>query len=411
MHLFARSRMSVTISLLTLVTLLASVAAFQVAGMPTAHAATASAPTQTLLTLNSLGTAKLTAPGQTTQSAAPSNIEVPPVEDREDSPKLQISGQTPPIAPPPAGTPAPNPAGLKVTTNNPGFKGFNGLSHFDQRNAGTGAFTNTQFSLEPPDQGLCASNNSVLDSVNTALEVRSTNGTLLTGPTPINQFFGLTPEIDRTTVTFGDFTSDPKCYFDPATQRWFVTVLQISVDPASGAMIAPTHTLIAVSQTSDPTGSWRTFAIDTTNDGTNGTPSHANCPCFGDQPLIGANADGFFVTTNEFGLAGGFNGAQVYAISKRGLVQAASNPGSAFTSKVVLIDASQALVPFGGLSFSIQPSTQPAGIQLGLENNGTEYFLSSLDFTGTVDNRIAAWALTNTRSLNQSTPNVSLTST
>ncbi len=413
MRFIVRSRMSVTISLLTLVTLLASVAIFQTASPSVAHAATASAPTQTLLTLNSLGTTKLTATSQSTQSATSSNIEVRPTEDREDSPKLQINGATPPpIAPPPAGTAPPNPAGLNVTTNNPGFSGFNGLSHFDQRNAGTGAFTNTQFSLEPPDQGMCASNNFVLDSINTALEVRSTKGALLNGPTPINQFFGLAPELNRTTVTFGDFTSDPKCYFDPATQRWFLTVLQISVDPASGAMIAPTHTLIAVSQTSDPTGNWRIFSIDTTNDGTDGTPSHANCPCFGDQPLIGANADGFFVTTNEFPLfTGGFNGAQVYAISKRGLVQAASNPGSAFTSKVVLIDASQALVPFGGLSFSIQPSTQPAGIQLGLENNGTEYFLSSLDFTSTVDNRIATWALTNTRSLDQSTPNVNLTFT
>ena len=413
MRFIVRSRMSVTISLLTLVTLLASVAIFQTASPSVAHAAAASAPTQTLLTLNSLGTTKLTATSQSTQSATSSNIEVRPTQDREDSPKLQINGATPPpIAPPPAGTAPPNPAGLNVTTNNPGFSGFNGLSHFDQRNAGTGAFTNTQFSLEPPDQGMCASNNFVLDSINTALEVRSTKGALLNGPTPINQFFGLAPELNRTTVTFGDFTSDPKCYFDPATQRWFLTVLQISVDPASGAMIAPTHTLIAVSQTSDPTGNWRIFSIDTTNDGTDGTPSHANCPCFGDQPLIGANADGFFVTTNEFPLfTGGFNGAQVYAISKRGLVQAASNPGSAFTSKVVLIDASQALVPFGGLSFSIQPSTQPAGIQLGLENNGTEYFLSSLDFTSTVDNRIATWALTNTRSLDQSTPNVNLTFT
>ncbi|HZO72871.1 MAG TPA: hypothetical protein VFB60_11770 [Ktedonobacteraceae bacterium] len=412
MQSFVRSKMSVTISLLTLITLLASVAIFQAAMPSVAHAATASAPTQTLLTLNSLGAARLTAAsGQTTQGA--SDIEVSPAADRESSPKLEINGSTPPpIAPPPAGTAPPNPAGLNVTTNNPGFRGFNGLSHFDQRNAGTGAFTNTQFSLEPPDQGLCASNNFVLDTVNTALAVRSTNGTILTGPTPINQFFGLAPEVVRSTPpVFGDFTSDPKCFFDPTTQHWFLTVLHISVDPASGAMQAPTHTLIAVSQTADPTGTWRTFSIDTTDDGSNGTPSHPNCPCLGDQPLIGANADGFFVSTNEFGLAGGFNGAQVYAISKRGLVQAASNPGSAFTSKVVHIDASQALVPFGGLSFSIQPSTQPFGIPLGLENNGTEYFLSSLDFTGTVDNRIATWALTNTRSLNQSTPNVSLTFT
>ena len=76
------------------------------------------------------------------------------------------------------------------------------------------------------------------------------------------------------------------------------------------------HTLIAVSKTSDPRGAWFTYSIDSTDDGLNGTPSHAGCPCFGDQPLIGANDDGFYITTNEFGA--GFNGAQIYAMSKAG---------------------------------------------------------------------------------------------
>ena len=48
-----------------------------------------------------------------------------------------------------------------------------------------------------------------------------------------------------------------------------------------------------------------------------GTPEHAGCPCFGDQPLIGADQYGFYVSTNEFPLfQAGFNGAQVYAMSK-----------------------------------------------------------------------------------------------
>ena len=410
MRLFVRSKLSHTLSLLTLVTLLASLAVLQTVGSSTVHAAAPS--NTTLLKLASLGTTNLGTASRAAavkQAATTSSLETRPGEEVEHSPKLFINGSTPPIAPPPAGTAAPNPAGVHVTTTNPGFTGFNGLSHADQRNAGTGAYTNTQFSLEPPDQALCASNNFVVDSINTAVAVRSTNGTVLTGPTPINQFFGLAPEVDRVNIVFGDFTSDPKCYFDAATQRWFLTVLQADTDPASGAFTGPTHVLIAVSQTSDPTGNWRIFSINTTNDGTNGTPKHANCPCLGDQPLIGADANGFYVTTNEFPqFTAGFNGAQVYAVSKRALVQAASNPSVSFFPAVVLIDASQNLVPFGGLSFSIQPSTQPAGFQLGRENNGTEYFLSSLDFTGTVDNRIATWALTNTRSLDQSFPNVSL---
>src|SRR5437867_10531674 len=35
--------------------------------------------------------------------------------------------------------------GKAVVTTSPGFSGFNGLTHRDQRLAGTGAYTNTQF--------------------------------------------------------------------------------------------------------------------------------------------------------------------------------------------------------------------------------------------------------------------------
>ena len=45
----------------------------------------------------------------------------------------------------------------------------------------------------------------------------------------------------------------------------------------------------------------------------------------GDQPLIGADLNGFYVTTNEFPIVGdGFNGAQIYAISKTALETSSS---------------------------------------------------------------------------------------
>lgn len=407
MRLLSRSRVSIPFSLLAVVALLASLSTFQV-GSGVAHAATAT--NTTILKLAPLGTTQII--GGSTASNGNDKLEVSPREDDEGSPKLFINGSTPPVTPPPAGTLPPNPNGKTVTTRNPGFNGFNGLTHADQRNAGTGIYTDTQFSLEPPDQGLCVNGKFVLDTINTAITVRNPAGTVLSGPTPINQFFGLTPEVDRVNTVFGDFTSDPKCYFDPATQRWFLTVLQGDTDPATGNMTGPTHVLIAVSSSANPTGTWRTFSLNTTDDGTDGTPKHANCPCLGDQPLIGADANGFYITTNEFPqFTSGFNGAQVYAISKQALVQAASHPAQAFFPAVVMIDASQDLVPFGGLSFSIQPATQPAGSFLGRENHGTEYFLSSLDFNSAVDNRIAAWALTNTNSLASSFPNVQLSFT
>jgi hypothetical protein len=300
-----------------------------------------------------------------------------------------------------------------VSFQSSGFQGFNGLSHVDQRTANSG----NQFSLEPPDQGLCAGNGYVVETVNDVLRVFDTNGNPLTGVEDMNTFFGLAAAIDRAHGNVrGPFLSDPRCLFDRQTQRWFISELMEDSGANTGAT-GRNFNLIAVSQTSHPTGAFTIFKYDVTDDGLGGTPAHPSCPCFGDQPLIGADQSGFYQTTNEFNNPGSaFNGAQVYAISKAGLV-AAANSTTAKLPLVVHIDASQQLVPFGGLSYSLQPATsQQDQNDQGDQNdqvgqsagNGVEYFLSALQFVDTFDNRIAVWAITNTNSLNSKTPNLHL---
>jgi hypothetical protein len=63
---------------------------------------------------------------------------------------------------------------------------FNGLTHRDQRLANGG----NQFSLEPPDQGLCVGNGFILETVNDVLRVYSTSGSALTNPIDLNTFLG-----------------------------------------------------------------------------------------------------------------------------------------------------------------------------------------------------------------------------
>ena len=304
--------------------------------------------------------------------------------------------------------PEPNvPASFVVGFQAPGFHGFNGLSHVDQRTANGG----NQFSLEPPDQGLCAGNGFVVETVNDVIQVYNQQGLPLTGVEDMNTFFGFVAAVDRTVVPriFGPFLSDPKCYYDHQTQRWFVSELAQDNGTNVGAT-GRNLNLLAVSLTSDPTQGFAIFSYDVTDDGLNGTPNHAGCPCFGDQPLLGADKFGVYQTTNEFG-ASTFNGAQIYAISKAQIIAAANTSGP--LPEVIAIDASQQLVPFGGLSYSIQPATSPSGgdwdnDQEGAIKNGAEYFLSALQFIDTFDNRIAVWALTNTRSLNSNAPTLAL---
>jgi hypothetical protein len=287
----------------------------------------------------------------------------------------------PPSIPTPGGT-AISTAGSELTSS------FQGLNHFDQRTANGG----NQFSLEPPDQGLCTGNGQIVEAVNDVMSVYSAGGTR-TPVVDLNTFFGLPAAINRTTGARGDFLSDPKCYFDTATNRFFLTILQEDPAPSPRA-----HTLIAVSKTGDATGSWWLYSLDATDDGLNGTPSHPGCPCFGDQPLIGADKNGFYISTNEFGAT--FNGAQIYAMSKTALENGTVPPVVQFQSPPLA----------ESLAYSVQPATSPTSASYDTANGGTEYFLSSLDFDGTLDNRVAAWAIINTKSLNSATPKLTLQS-
>ena len=297
-----------------------------------------------------------------------------------------------PISDQPGGAVVPRPSTTAVGSGSSALKvSFEGLNHFDQRYANGG----NQFSLEPPDQGLCAGPGGIIEGVNTAIQVYSAKGVPLSGVVDINSFFGLSAEFDRTTGVVGEFTSDPKCYYDNDTGHYFMTILEQDAAPSTN-----TYTLIATSVTGDPTGAWNIYWLNTTNDGTGGTPSHASCPCFGDQPLIGADRYGFYVSNNEFGVAGGFNGAQLYAMSKVALERAQSPAVQMWDN-----------IPLGVYpAYSVQPATSPTAASYSSANNGTEYLMSALDYTGTVDNRIAVWSLTNTRSLTTAHPNVILTS-
>lgn len=298
------------------------------------------------------------------------------------------------------------------TRSNPEVRfSITGLNLHDQRFANGG----NQFTVEPPDQGLCAGNGFVLESVNDVLRIFDSAGVALTGPIDLNTFYGYAPAINRAAapVTFGPSITDPSCYFDQETHRWFHLVLTLDrASPTAQALSGTNHLDIAVSTTADPTKPWVVYHVPVQNDGTQGTPDH-NCqarsgtqlvhgPCLGDYPHIGADAHGIYVTTNEFNLnAPGFRGAQIYAFSKRAL--AANAP----TVSVQLFDTTDpALTLDGSPGFTVWPAVSPAAHHDhdddGDDGRGTEFLLSSVAvFSDTrMDNRLRVWSLTNTRSLN-----------
>jgi hypothetical protein len=328
----------------------------------------------------------------------------------------------------------PTVSSVKKAKSNPTFNfGFEGLNHYQQRYSRGG----NQFSVEPPDQGMCVGNGQVVEAVNDVFNVysASTGQSLLPNNTAtnivagfprnvnhsvdLNSFYGYTAAINRSTGVRGEFVTDPSCIYDAQTQRFFVVVLSLDSQPpdqlpgpCQGVFTCVNHLDIAVSQTNDATGSWNIYKVGVTNDGTNTGGANPG-PYLGDYPHIGADANGFYITTNAYPWhANGFSGAQIYALSKAQLAAGAA------TVNMQHIDTSgQVNAPSDAGStqpgFTLWPSQSPGTSQFASANNGTEYFLSSnaadeaqKPVAGTAgtrtSNQLVVWTLSNTASLNTS---------
>ncbi len=313
-----------------------------------------------------------------------------PVKELLGPPRAALQGLSAPVA---EGLPVTAPRGIRTR--------IDGLTLADQRTAAAGNSGTT----EPPDQALCVGNGYVLEGVNDVFAIYSTTGAKLTGTQSYDPFWNDgTPEIIRHpdgTSTFGPLVTDPKCYYDPMLKRFFMTMLELGVDPTTGDFTGASSVNIAVSRSSRPTttaSGWHLYALNVRNDGTEGTSSHPGCPCFGDQPLIGADRHGFYVTTNELPIfQAGFNGAQLYAMDKRALAN-----GQLKVQRLEAVDRQLA----EGVAYSVQPATSPSASEWSSRANGTEYFMSALDYAHGYDNRIAVWAMTNTQSLTTPRPAV-----
>jgi hypothetical protein len=232
----------------------------------------------------------------------------------------------------------PNVTGAKKAKSNPTLNtSFEGLSFYQQRYARGG----NQFSIEPPDQGLCVGNGFELEAINDVLNVYNASGqsvlpdntaTNIVGGFPrnvnhavdLNSFYGYPPAVNRTTGAQGPELTDPSCIYDAQTQRWFAVVLTLDRNP-NNTLNLVNHLDLAVSKTSDPTGAWNIYKIDVTNDGTNAGGANPG-PYLGDYPHIGADSNGIYLTTNAYPwCCNGFAGAQIYALSKAQLAAGAAN--------------------------------------------------------------------------------------
>jgi hypothetical protein len=291
--------------------------------------------------------------------------------------------------------------GSNVSGSPSGLNTWHGLDHWDERFGPA-----NQFSLEPPDQGLCVANGSsgqVLEVVNGVIRSFMQNGTATSPQISLNEFFGYPDAIDRANKIFGPFVTDPSCIFDQRAQKYVVVALTLEVvssGPNAGNFTGNNHLDIAVTTAAEPTVAVQRYMIPVQNTGTEGTPTHPHCPCIGDFPQFGMDEFGLYITTNEYSFFGTeFNGAQIYAFSRKQLE--AGSP----VLRIVHFDG---LTVAGNPAFTVWPAKSNEG-DYNRDKGGTENFLSSMaapeaDNPNGIDNRIAVWWLKKTWGLDTPAP-------
>ena len=316
-------------------------------------------------TLQNLGTVNL---------AAAASTPAPPGSSK--SPKRTVPLGRPPRAGT-TGKPVARGSFSVQKGNVAGAVGFDGITGPQQAAVNGGVNVGD---LEPPDQGTCVGPDAngtpiAMEIINNAVAAYTTSGT---------QELGVTPTYALFKQSSTAFLSDPRCYYDSSTQRWFFTEFVVG-NPS------PSTQFIAVSQTANPFGNYQVFGIDTTD----ANNSLGDCPCFGDFDQIGADANGFYIATNEFPVTGpGFNGTVMYALSKQGL-EAAATGGSLPTVARYQITGDAFGSSNGNAPYHVSPASTPPG---GSYAPDTEYFVES-NSNAVSDNRLIVYALTGTNAL------------
>ena len=166
---------------------------------------------------------------------------------------------------------------------------------------------------------------------------------------------------------------DPKVLYDAPSGRFFATEMIVDqCDPADDPTCTTdgnTEVAIAVSSTSDPTGAWSVYSVDTSTDGT-----------VLDQPKVGVNDDKVVVTINTNGFGGPY---QFIVLQKSDLVGAAATVNSFFFTPDT---THYNLIPAHSLSATTT--------EYAVSTRGGSSTLSVFAFTGTPDGGDVASSVT-----------------
>ncbi len=295
------------------------------------------------------------------------------------------------------------------------------------------SFNSFGYNVEPPDQGLCANSQYVLEVLNIGeLQVYgASNLKPVSGVVSLDSLMGLASHRPLGWGSGGDVS----CLYDYNNGgHWFFTEFVSTTpepqSPFTGCFVAVFDTCregIAVSVTSNPMGAYNVYFLDP--NGVNHDPGVGYF--LNDFAKIGTTQSAFMLFYDEFNLnpstyptcpafgCNGFNGAQEFAFSKTALEMGLSagkvnvayeNMGTARNLYPVATEL-PLQYPQSGSCFSgalagslcwyqVIPAQTPDPSQYNNNNGGTGFMVGALDFFGLGDNRIAVFDWTGLSNLN-----------
>jgi hypothetical protein len=207
----------------------------------------------------------------------------------------------------------------------------------------------TTFGGFPPDGDIATSTHFSVQVVNFGLTMYNLDTLSLVKQVNFATFFG-----DTTSFLF-----DPRIIFDPVWQRWVVLVDGCNPCNTNTALIGTSFYKLAISQTSDPTGSYFIYQgslPEVTGD-------------FADFPQLGMDLNSIIVTYNDFLANGGFD-ARTFAIAKAYLYNGLGYSVPVFGGSNCTI-APPYVLDNGGPSYTLVACPNDNGVFLGpISNSG-----------------------------------------
>jgi hypothetical protein len=207
----------------------------------------------------------------------------------------------------------------------------------------------------PPDTQGDIGEDMYIQVVNVNFAIYSKTGSLVFGPAALNTIWTGIPEPWNSTNS-----GDPIVLFDQAANRWLIS--QFSIPSGSTTQYAE---LVAISQTSDPTGAWYRYVFQYGN-------------IMPDYPKFGVWPDGYYMSTNQFANGATWAGAGATAFERTKML--AGDP----TAQMIYFDLGAAGDPGGMLPSDWDGVTPP----LAGEPNHFTYFN---DWSSSTEQYLRIW--------------------